>query len=161
MWGSIDMMSRKWRITIYIYWLRIGVRSHIFSLNEPYTKVSKETKLPTIGIKLLIELTTTFIASSRLSHWYCFFVYYLLTDAAFSLKLITKIISSSLQECTGQDALKRCYYPVEHRSRQNKTRAGPEYGQLSAKWKHLDIRSLWDLFKAGEKKILKVSHLNA
>ncbi len=117
MWGSIDMISRKWHITIDIYWLRIGVRSHIFLLSEPYTKVSKETKSPTIGMKLLNALTTTFIASSRLSHWHCFFVYYLLTDVAFSLELITKIILSPLQECPGQDALKRCYYPGEHRLR--------------------------------------------
>jgi hypothetical protein len=44
------------------------VRSHIFSLNEPYMKVSKETKSPTIGMKLLNALTKTFIASSWLSH---------------------------------------------------------------------------------------------
>jgi hypothetical protein len=46
-----------------------------------------------------------------------FFVYYLLTDVAFSLKLITKKNSSPLQECPGQDALKHCYYPGVHRLR--------------------------------------------
>ncbi len=135
--------------------------SHFLVERTVHKSFKKETELPTIGMKLLNELTTTFVASSRLSHWHCFFVYYLLTNTVFSLKLITKIISLPLQKCTGQDTLKCCYYPVEHRLRYNTTRAGPAYGQLSAKWKHLDIRSLCDLFEAGKKKILKVSRLNA
>jgi hypothetical protein len=34
----------------------------MFSLNKPFAKVVNETKSPTIGVKLLNALTTTFIA---------------------------------------------------------------------------------------------------
>jgi hypothetical protein len=44
------------------YWLGIGVRCDIFSLNELFAKVAKETKSPTIGVKLLNAWTATFIA---------------------------------------------------------------------------------------------------
>ena len=51
------MTHHKWFL-----WWRIWVRCHIFSLNKPFAKVIKETKSPTIGVKLWNASMTTFIA---------------------------------------------------------------------------------------------------
>ncbi len=158
MWGSIDMISRKWHITIDIYWLRIGVRSHIFLLNEPYMKVSKETKLPTIGMKLLNALTNCFIPAQPLTLFFCI----LFADRC-------RVFSEAHHK-------NNFFLPTRmHRTRRTQTLLLPRGAQIEIEYnpRRPSIRTivrqvealgytvLVRPFQGRQEKILKVSHLNA